>query len=87
MISAVCSLRWNKAVFELLSIAVCCSLFLSACGAAGPGPLSITLEHPETKQTLVCAAKDQLGRSDPETLAGAVENCARTLETRGFVRQ
>jgi hypothetical protein len=45
------------------------------------------MEHPETKQKLTCAAKDQLARSDATLLAGAVESCARSLEARGFIRQ
>ena len=61
-------------------------LGIIAC-SAGPGPLSIVLEHPETKHTLTCAAKDKLGRTDESVLAGVVENCARTLEARGYVRQ
>jgi hypothetical protein len=62
------------------------ALAIAACSSA-PAPLSIVLEHPETKHTLTCAAKDKLGRTDESVLAGVVENCARTLEARGYVRQ
>ncbi len=65
------------------------AVLLAAClGCSSvPAPLSITMEHPETKQKLTCAAKDQLARSDATLLAGAVESCARSLEARGFIRQ
>jgi hypothetical protein len=49
--------------------------------------LSIRLSNPETNQTLFCNAGDPLARSDREVLAGAVEDCARQLEARGFVRE
>ena len=62
------------------------ALGIAACSSA-PAPLSIVVEHPETKHTLTCAAKDKLGRTDQSVLAGVVENCARTLEARGYVRQ
>ena len=63
-----------------------CTFMMIAC-SSGPAPLSITLEHPETKHSLICSAKDKLGRTDETVLAGVVENCARTLEARGYVRQ
>jgi hypothetical protein len=69
------------------------AVLLAACYAAllgcssAPAPLSITMEHPETKQKLTCAAKDQLARAEASLLASAVESCARSLEARGFNRQ
>jgi len=63
-----------------LVLLVCCG-----CGSTA-APLSIEMYNPETKQTLTCAARDQLSQTDPEVLAGAVESCAQQLESRGFVR-
>ena len=59
---------------------------LAACTSAS-GPLSITLYNAKTNQTLTCKARDTLGRTDPAILSATVENCARELEARGFVRQ
>lgn len=55
--------------------------------SSGPAPLSIKMHNPKTDQSLTCAARDQRGDTDVSMLAGAVENCARSLEARGFVRQ
>ena len=62
------------------------AIFFSGC-SSGPAPLAIKMVNPETKQTLDCHAKDPTGRTDRELLASAVENCARQLEARGFVRE
>jgi hypothetical protein len=43
--------------------------------------------HPETKQTLTCAARDQASNSHTPALTAAVETCAKQLEAGGFVRQ
>ena len=74
------------AAFGIYALSLCSMLLCLACSSAPP-PLSITLEHPETTHSLTCRAKDQLGRTEESLLAGAVENCARTLEARGYVRQ
>ncbi len=74
----------QAALFFCLSAAI--EIFLHGCSSA-TGPLSIKMYNPETNQTLACNASDQLARSDPSVLAGAVEGCARQLESRGFVRQ
>jgi hypothetical protein len=66
-------------------LAAWCAVFFG-CSSA-PAPLSITMEHPKTKQKLTCAAKDKLARTDESLLANAVESCARSLEARGFMRQ
>lgn len=71
---------------RLLSLGACSALYLLGCSSA-QAPVSITLEHPQTKHSLTCAAKDKLGRTDESMLASAVENCARTLEARGYIRQ
>lgn len=65
-----------------------CSLvaFALGCGSS-ERPLSIRMYNPKTFQELTCAARDQTQRSDASLLAGAVENCAKTLEAQGFVRQ
>jgi hypothetical protein len=49
--------------------------------------LSITMYHPETKQTLTCNAHDKLARSESSMLATAVESCAKNLEQHGFIRK
>jgi hypothetical protein len=79
-----CRARRGRVVGVAL-LAACYTAFLG-CSSA-PAPLSITMEHPETKQKLTCAAKDQLARADASLLASAVESCARSLEARGFIRQ
>jgi hypothetical protein len=68
-----------------IKLLVVCAFAIWGCSSSAP--LSITMEHPETKQTLVCAAKNQLARTDTGVLANAVESCARNLESRGFVRK
>jgi hypothetical protein len=60
-------------------------LVLYGCGSA-TAPLSIEMYNPETKQTLTCAARDQLAQAERAVLAAAVESCAKQLESRGFVR-
>ena len=81
-----CSIREEslfKGAFVLILAAI--GLLVHGCGS-GAAPLSIEMYNPETKQTLTCAARDITARSDTEVLAGAVESCARQLESRGFVR-
>ena len=56
-------------------------------GCSAQPPLSITLYHPETKQTLTCSARSQLSDARSEALAAAVETCAQQLEANGFVRR
>ena len=68
------------------ALGCCVALCFQGCSSA-PAPLTITMQHPETKQTLTCTAKDQFARADTAMLASAVESCAKGLETRGFVRQ
>jgi hypothetical protein len=65
---------------------VCAALALSSCSSAAT-PASIQMVNPNTNQTLVCAARDELSRTDPAVLAVAVETCARSLEANGFIRQ
>jgi hypothetical protein len=55
--------------------------------SSGQTPMSVTMVHPGTKQTLTCSARDQLGRTDASLLAAAVESCAKNLEAAGFVRK
>jgi hypothetical protein len=55
-----------------------------SCASSAP-PMSVKMVHPETRQTLTCAARDQSGRSDKSLLASAVAACVNNLKTRGFV--
>jgi len=68
-----------------LTAVVSLAFALSACSSAQP-PMAIKMYHPETNQTLDCAARSQSGEYSP-VLANAAEACARQLEARGFVRQ
>ena len=52
-----------------------------------PAPMVIHMYNPKTHQALVCSARDQTARSDNALLANAVESCAKTLESRGFIRE
>jgi hypothetical protein len=49
--------------------------------------MSVKMVHPETRQTLTCSARDQLGRADTAMLANAVESCVKSLKARGFVEE
>jgi hypothetical protein len=71
---------------RLTLICAATALYFHGCSSAA-APLTITMQHPETKQTLNCSAKDQFARADTSMLASAVESCAKSLEARGFVRQ
>jgi hypothetical protein len=75
--------RWGrtKAVLVFLYFLI----ILAGCGASST-PLSIEMYNPETKQTLTCTARDQLGWADTSVLGAVVEGCAKQLEARGFVR-
>ena len=85
-------IEWPAPQARVLPIASLVSLFagtvsiLTACSSASPR-LSIKMYHPETKQTLTCAASDQLSQANSSALASAVETCARHLEGQGFVRE
>lgn len=72
--------------YVLSAVFILYALALTAC-SSGSSPLVIKLYHPETKQSLTCAAKDELTQSNSSVLASAVETCARHLETQGFVRE
>lgn len=73
--------RLNLSFTAVVSLA----FTLSACASAQP-PMAIKMYHPETKQTLDCAARSQSGEYSP-VLANMAEGCARQLESKGFVRQ
>src|SRR5262245_26338072 len=73
-------------VLWLRNLFVFSPLVLSACSSASPA-LVIKMYHPETKQRLTCAAKDDLKQGNTSALASAVETCARHLEAQGFVRE
>jgi hypothetical protein len=73
-------------MLSLSNLFVVSALMLNACSSAAP-PLVIKMYHPETKQSLTCAAKDELTQANSSALASAVETCARHLETQGFVRE
>jgi hypothetical protein len=77
-------IKIEKIVALIFGLAASINSFGCSSRAA---PLTITMYHPETQQTLSCAARDELARSDPKVLAGAVESCAKNLEARGFVRK
>lgn len=62
-------------------------LIISIGCSAAPKPMSVKMVHPESKQTLTCSARDQLGRADNALLASAVESCVKSLQARGFVIQ
>lgn len=64
-----------------------CAVFSSFSCSSNQEALSITMYHPETKQTLTCNAHDKLARSESSVLALAVESCAKNLEQHGFVRK
>jgi hypothetical protein len=72
-------------VLPLSSLFVVAALMLNACSSSPP--LVIKMYHPETKQSLTCAAKDELTQASSSALASAVETCARHLEGQGFVRE
>ncbi len=56
-----------------------------ACAQAKP--LSVTLVNPKTNSVMKCAARaSPLNSSDSDSLSDAVEQCAKQLEMRGFVR-
>jgi hypothetical protein len=75
-----------KYVYEAVPVASLIAAAAIGCSSA-EAPLSIRMYNPKTFQELTCSARDQTHRSDSSLLAGAVENCARTLEAQGFVRQ
>ena len=81
-------IRQVSLCFELfLSWLLTLATIIAACSSAPP-PLVIKMYHPETKQSLTCAAKDQPSMaSNSPALASAVETCARHLEAQGFVRE
>jgi hypothetical protein len=72
-------------VLSLSNLFVVAALMLNACSSSPP--LVIKMYHPETKQSLTCAAKDELTQASSSALASAVETCARHLEGQGFVRE
>ena len=78
--------RRNATRLNLSFTAVIALAFaLSACTSA-QAPMTIKMYHPETKQTLDCAARSTSGEYSP-LLANMAESCARQLESKGFVRQ
>jgi hypothetical protein len=87
-----CSFNWQPQRLRDLRLdwfpnsLVCAALALSSCNSAAT-PASIQMVNPNTNQTLVCAARDELSRTSPAVLAAAVETCAKNLEANGFVRQ
>ena len=81
--------RHRSQIDRLIPVAL---ILIAVAGTAigcssGPAPLSIKMHNPKTDQSLTCSARDERPDTDVSMLAGAVENCARSLEARGFVRQ
>jgi hypothetical protein len=68
------AMRHNAALRRYTLVLIVLAMY--ACGASGPRPLSITMFHPEKKNTIECKARD-LGLADPNMLADSVEACAR----------
>jgi len=71
----------------LLWMLCAAAAFVSFHCSSGEMPLSVHMYNPKTHQALTCSARDQRGGSDASLLANAVENCARSLEARGFIRE
>ena len=74
-------------MLEVTSLVVTAVIGTAMGCSSAPAPLAIHMYNPKTHQALTCSARDPRPGADVSLLAGAVEKCAKSLETQGFVRE